>query len=129
MRGQLENVDIARKTATTQAESNKQLANDLRDVYEDKLARLAKKCEQWRREADKQNSEAKRYREERNKCESLGFLIWEDFFADFCLRIIQNFLKVIYTASRLFYVLPGAREQDAYWFCISNKLWKIHTTS
>ena len=30
--------------------------------------KLAKKCEQWRLEADKQNENAKRYREERNKC-------------------------------------------------------------
>ena len=41
---------------------------DVRDTYEDKLASLAKKCEQWRREADKQNETAKRLREERNKC-------------------------------------------------------------
>jgi len=32
------------------------------------LYKLAKKCEQWRLEADKQNENAKRYREERNKC-------------------------------------------------------------
>ena len=42
-----------------QAEENKNLARDIQDVYE---------CEQWRLEADKQNENAKRYREERNKC-------------------------------------------------------------
>ena len=37
-------------------------------IFEEKMAKLAKKCEQWRLEADKQNENAKRYREERNKC-------------------------------------------------------------
>ena len=85
LRSKLENVDLARKTASDQAENNKKLVEgkqhdkishthslytDIRDTYEDKLASLAKKCEQWRREADKQNETAKRLREERNKCKS-----------------------------------------------------------
>merc|ERR1711892_553950 len=67
LRSKLENVDLARKTASDQSENNKKLVEDIRDTYEDKLASLAKKCEQWRREADKQNETAKRLREERNK--------------------------------------------------------------
>lgn len=67
LRKQLGDVDIARKAAADQAEENKNLARDIQDVYEEKMAKLAKKCEQWRLEADKQNENAKRYREERNK--------------------------------------------------------------
>lgn len=67
LRKQLGDVDIARKAAADQAEENKNLARDIQDVYEEKLAKLAKKCEQWRLESDKQNENAKRYREERNK--------------------------------------------------------------
>ena len=109
LRKQLGDVDIARKAAADQAEENKNLARDIQDVYEEKMAKLgfqidwlkgliwlaesinqsetiwnlyklAKKCEQWRLEADKQNENAKRYREERNKCKFFVIIQMWSFF-------------------------------------------------
>ena len=39
LRKQLGDVDIARKAAADQAEENKNLARDIQDVYEEKLAK------------------------------------------------------------------------------------------
>ena len=61
-------MDIARKEAFKNAEENQQLVEDTRDAYEDKLAKLVTKCDQWKKEADKQNATSKRLREERDKC-------------------------------------------------------------
>ena len=65
---------------------------DVRDTYEDKLASLAKKCEQWRREADKQNETAKRLREERNKCK-FSFYLSNTAFEGKCQGEQFQFLK------------------------------------
>ena len=70
LRKQIENVDIARKEAYKNAEENKQLVQDTRDAYEDKLAKLVIKVDQWKKEADKQHSTCTRLREERDKCKS-----------------------------------------------------------
>ena len=40
LRKQLGDVDIARKAAADQAEENKNLARDIQDVYEEKMAKL-----------------------------------------------------------------------------------------
>ena len=40
LRKQLGDVDIARKVAADQAEENKNLARDIQDVYEEKLAKV-----------------------------------------------------------------------------------------
>ena len=40
LRKQLGDVDIARKAAADQAEENKNLARDIQDVYEEKMAKV-----------------------------------------------------------------------------------------
>ena len=40
LRKQLGDVDIARKAAVDQAEENKNLARDIQDVYEEKMAKV-----------------------------------------------------------------------------------------
>ena len=70
LRKQIENVNIARKEAEKNAEENKQLVKDTRDAYEDKLAKLVIKVEQWKKEADIQHAICQWLWEERDKCKS-----------------------------------------------------------